>query len=1427
MSLQSSLVRIYSNVDGGVIGAGFLVSKNRILTCAHVVARALGIQDDPVEMPDAEISLDFPFRVAQHRLTARVIFWQPVNPGHRLEDIAGLELQTSAPEGAKPARLIRSQVIESQRLSRHSFQVFGFPEGQSNGVLAEGTLCAEVGNGWVQLESLRQQGYALEPGFSGAPIWDKELPGIAGMAVAYDPIRPEARVGFMIPTNILIEAWPDLAEQAIPVFPYRGLSAFREEDARFFFGREQFTQQLLDAVQQQHLVAIIGSSGSGKSSVVFAGLVPQLRQQGEWLIGSFRPGKGAFLNLAISLISLLETQMNQTDQLVEANNLATELEQGNTSLADVVQRILEQNSGNLLLIADQFEELYTLCPNEEERQRFLDVLLGVVENDTPRFRLVLVLRADFMEYALSYPRFADALQQVEPQFLGPMRREELQAAIEQPAQPLGVEIEPGLTDRILTDVNREPGNLPLLEFALTQLWEKQDRGNLTHNAYEEIGHVAKGLANHAEDIYARLSPAEQQQTQQIFLRLVRPGEGTDDARRLATREEVENWNLVTRLANDRLLVTGRNEQTGNETVEVVHEALLQKWERLHKWINDNRTFLAWQERLRVAIRQWESNNNQEDYLLQGGPLVEAEEKLRECQGAIVGLEKKFIEKSLELRGQKEAEKKAQDLENLKNKAAFDTEREKAKILHKANQQANQKIKKANLSLKFGLVFLFISFVGLTMSGLKADRAFKVTKLEEKVATALQKVENTPIDSLVIAMENGKELKDLVKERPLEKYPTVSPLLALQTILDNIALQNQFETKQKGVNSVILDQRRKRIVTAGEDGTVRQFDFNGKELLRIEAHKGGVRSVRFLDKNENKFVTGGNDGTAKLWDLSSRKQLLKTFKGHQCNPVDKKKCGVQNVRFPNPSVKIMATSGEDGTLRLWNLQGKELSKVQAHKDSVESINFSPDDKLIATAGKDGVARLWQLNGNQINKTPKAEFKGHQGSVNSVFFSPNGTTIATVGDDGTVRLWNLQGKQLKKITAHIGSVKAVRFSPKDDKLLATAGTDGTEGTVRLWSLNSKNDAQLLAEFKGHQGRIESIRFSKDGKTIISAGANDGTVKIWTVPQKQSIQRFNGHQGNVNSVRFSPDGEYLATAGDDKQVILWRDGEILQKFPHPKKVKSVRFNPNQDEKLLVLATAGEDGIVRLWDLNGNKQKELDAGGKTIESVNFSNDGKFLAAGGDDTIVRLWSLNRNPQDNPQDSFTHGSKVKAIRFSPDNKRLATVGEGGKASLWDIQNPNQRKVELKGHQGTVYGVSFRPDGKEVFTAGDDGFIRRWDLNGNKLAAVKAYQTSVRNISFSFSKDGNLLATVGAGGTVKLWTSSGQQLAEFLGHQGIVNSAAFSDDGEWLATAGDDRTAIVWPVRKLDQLLEEGCTRLQDYLSTQKDPQKLKSLCDSK
>ncbi|MBD1938807.1 trypsin-like peptidase domain-containing protein [Microcoleus sp. FACHB-68] len=652
--LESSVVRIYSKSQK-VVGAGFLVSSKYILTCAHVAADALGISRTTQEQPEGVINLDFPLLAVKQMFAAKVIFWQPVNPNQAFEDIAGLELETDLPDTAQPA-----QLVTSEDLWGHPFRVLGFPAGQPNGVSASGVLRGRIANGWVQLEDVKQPGYRLEPGFSGAPVWDEELQGVAGMAVAAEMNRADVKAAFIIPTGILVSAWSDLGKQAIPSCPYRGLFAFREQDAQFFFGRETFTEQLVAAVQRQQLVAVIGSSGSGKSSVVFAGCVPQLREQGDWLINLFRPGERPFRNLAAALVPLLETQMSETDQLAEINKLAKTLRLGDVGLQDVVTRILEKNSSTcLLLVADQFEELYTLCKDGSECQLFLDRLLEAL-NEARNFRLVLTLRADFLGYALSYRPFADALQNTDVK-LGPMNRQEFQDVIEKPTQKQGVKMEQGLTKRILDAVGEEPGNLPLLEFALTQLWKKQRDGKLTHAAYDAIGGVEKALSNHAEEVYAQFSVLEHKQAQKIFIQLVRPGEGTPDIRRQATRAEVgeENWDLVKRLADERLVVSDRKKTTGEaqeETVEIVHEALIREWQRLRKWMKEDRAFRLWQERLRTAMRQWETTDKDDGALLGGFLLSEAEAWQQQRLAELSQEERVFIQLSLALRDREKNER---------------------------------------------------------------------------------------------------------------------------------------------------------------------------------------------------------------------------------------------------------------------------------------------------------------------------------------------------------------------------------------------------------------------------------------------------------------------------------------------------------------------------------------------------------------------------------------------------------------------------------------------------------------------------------------------------------------------------------------------------------------------------------------------------
>ena len=445
------------------------------------------------------------------------------------------------------------------------------------------------------------------------------------------------------------------------------MSAFREKDAHLFFGREEFVQQLVDAVKQHPLVPVIGASGSGKSSVVFAGLIPPLLAEGSWLIKSFRPQSQPFYGLASALVRLLKPELDEIQQPGRAAELADDMNQGRLMISQVVASILERNSGKrILLVIDQFEELYSLCRDEKERQRFLDQLLSAVEvasaQRTPNFTFVFTLRADFYGYVLSYRGLVDALGKSTLPPLGPMSPQELQAAIEKPVQHL-VELESGLTERILEDVAAEPGNLPLLEFALTQLWKTRQQGKFTHAAYLEMGGVKQALAKKANTIYNKLSCTEQEQAQRIFVQLVRPGEGTEDTRRLATRAEIgeENWNLVQELAEEsaRLVVTGRNEATGEETVEVVHEALIREWQSLREWMERDRDFRTWQERLRAVMRQWENSGNDQGVLLRGFPLDEAKDWLERRLADMSVPERDFIKLSMTLREKEIKERESQ------------------------------------------------------------------------------------------------------------------------------------------------------------------------------------------------------------------------------------------------------------------------------------------------------------------------------------------------------------------------------------------------------------------------------------------------------------------------------------------------------------------------------------------------------------------------------------------------------------------------------------------------------------------------------------------------------------------------------------------------------------------------------------------------
>ena len=450
---------------------------------------------------------------------------------------------------------------------------------------------------------------------------------------------------------VTVESTEIAGDENLPC-PYRGLFHFGPDDAEFFFGREVFVEELFEATHNHNFIPVLGASGSGKSSVVLAGLVPKLQQAGHRLFTHFRPGSDPIQALAESLVPLY-TSGNDTVQIAQARALGRYFHDDKVILRDIFSHIERRHPNHrLLLIADQFEEIYTLCPDQKIRHRFLDILLaGFPSNSNNTNVLVATMRADFLGNALSYSKFGDVLRNADIKIRS-MNRSELSEVIVKPPEKLGVTFQDGLVKRILDDVEDEPGNLPLLEFALTELWKRRTGKQLTHAAYEEIGEVTGALARHADHNYRKLSAIEQEQMRRIFIQLVRPGEGTEDTRRLATKAELgdDKWSLVQKLAarDARLVVTSQN-AANQETVEIVHEALIRNWGELRQWMDTDPSFRAWQERLRVAMYQWKHTQQDEGTLLPSAALVEAEEKLKEHREDLSAAELEFIQASAALR----------------------------------------------------------------------------------------------------------------------------------------------------------------------------------------------------------------------------------------------------------------------------------------------------------------------------------------------------------------------------------------------------------------------------------------------------------------------------------------------------------------------------------------------------------------------------------------------------------------------------------------------------------------------------------------------------------------------------------------------------------------------------------------------------------
>ncbi|MFJ9033146.1 AAA family ATPase [Streptomyces sp. NPDC102274] len=865
--------------------------------------------------------------------------------------------------------------------------------------------------------------------------------------------------------------------------PYAGLAAFQPEDADRFFGRERLTEEMFDRLSRQRFVAVFGASGSGKSSLLRAGLLPRLRadgvrrdgaqrertrndgtwqdtaqrdatqQDGTWRDGTqqepgerdvvlLTPGPHPLEECAIRLSALARTVSGQVhaDLVADPRNLHR-----------LVRQILtgRPEGAEIVLIIDQFEETFTLCRSPEERTAFIAALIAAVRAPNSRCRVVLGTRADFYAHCARHADLVEALTDAQI-MIGPMTGEELRRAVVRPAVSAGSTVEGALVATLVAQAHDRPGVLPLLSHALLETWRRRRGNALTLAGFQATGGIEGALARTAETFHASLTPGQQRIARQIFLRLTALGEGTQDTKRRLPRGELDQRVsevdlILERAASVRLLTLDRDQ------VEIAHEALIRCWPRLHGWLAEDREGLRTQRRLTEAAEVWESLGRDPGALYRGVSLATARDLTdpgRHPHGAVLtAREREFLDAGLA----------AERAETLRDRSR--TRR-----------------------LRRLVALLAVLTVAATFAAGFALRAQQqITRQRDAILSR-----NVTAEALILRQAR--------------------PELATQLLLAAYRLAPTPEARDGLLSTVSTS---------------------------LAGHTDIVTSVSY-SRDGRLLAVGAANGTVRLWNMSDPRRPVGF-------PAFDRSDWVASVSF-SPDGRTLATGGYDRRARLWDVSDPARPALRAtlsgHTDAIFSVAFGPDGRTLATGSYDHTVRLWNVAAG-TTPTSLATLTGHTLNVKSVAFSGDGKLLASGGDDRTVRLWDIRRPRhpvaLSVLRGHHNYVTSVAFSP-DGRTLVSGSDDRT---VRLWNITLPRRPAALSVLSGHSDVVISVAFSGDGR-LVASGSYDRSARLWDTgdirhPALRAV--LTGHSGAINAVTFAPGGRAVVTGGDDRTARVWQ--------------------------------------------------------------------------------------------------------------------------------------------------------------------------------------------------------------------------------------------------------------------------------------------------